>query len=113
MPEINQPAPDIDSALKNKIINVTTALFPEADIYIYGSRARGTHKPTSDIDIALDANVPLDRYAINELKEVLLALRQPYYVDIVDLNNINEEFKNIITPDLVLWKQNVNHENNR
>jgi predicted nucleotidyltransferase len=99
-------APDIACTLKNKIIDVTTALFPAADIYLYGSRARGTHELTSDIDIALDAGTPLDRYAIYELKEVLLGLRHPYHIDIVDLNSISEEFKKVITPDLVLWKKN-------
>jgi len=92
--------------LKEKIINLTSALFPDANIYIYGSRARGTHQDNSDIDIALDAEKKLDRYAISELKDVILALNQPYDIDIVDLNNISKEFKEIIMPELVLWKKN-------
>ncbi len=103
---MTETAYGLKSELQNKIIAVTTALFPQADIYIYGSRARGTHHSTSDIDIALDAEKQLDPYAIFELKDVILALRQPYNVDIIDLNNINENFKKIITPDLVLWKKN-------
>ncbi len=103
--ENNRPK-NLNPTLQNKIIALTTALFPSADIYLYGSRARGTHRETSDIDIALDAGKPLDPHDIYELKDVLLALGQPYYVDIVDLHNITEEFKTIIMKDLVLWKKN-------
>lgn len=97
---------ELKPELKEKIINVTSALFPDADMYIYGSRARGTHRENSDLDIALDAENKLDPYAISELKDVILALNQPYHIDIVDLNNISKEFKEIIMPELVLWKKN-------
>ena len=86
--KIKNQSGNLKPELKEKIINVTSALFPDADIYIYGSRARGTSSSTSDIDLALDSGEKLDRHAIAELKDVLLALRNPYYVDIVDLNNI-------------------------
>ncbi len=104
--EIEKQSSSLKPELREKIINVTSALFPDADIYIYGSRARGTNSETSDIDLALDSGKKLDRYAVSELKDVLLALNQPYDIDIVDLNNISKEFKKIITPELVLWKKN-------
>jgi predicted nucleotidyltransferase len=40
---------------KEIIIRLLDALFPGVKIYLFGSRARGTHRPTSDIDLALDA----------------------------------------------------------
>lgn len=44
---------------QNLIVKLLSVIFPEAKIYLFGSRARGTHKVTSDIDLAIDAGHPL------------------------------------------------------
>jgi len=74
---------------------------PEAEFYIFGSRADGRYKKYSDVDIAVNSpDFTLD----NKLK--LLSYFEnsafPYEVDIVDLNNITEDFKNLIKDNLVL-----------
>lgn len=50
-------------------------------IILYGSRAKGTYKPGSDIDLTLKGNVDLDtvskiHYELNELSSL------PYFFDI-------------------------------
>lgn len=50
---------------------------PNAKIYLFGSRARGTHKVTSDIDIALDAGRKLDMLELAQARNVLECLYIP------------------------------------
>ncbi len=44
---------------KDKIIKVIEIFYPNAKIYLFGSRARGTNEEQSDIDIAIDAGLPI------------------------------------------------------
>src|SRR5262245_35526819 len=68
----------IDEDSKRKIIAVISALIPEATIYLFGSRARGTQSQWSDIDIALDAGKKLSRYDIGEIVSMFQASSMPY-----------------------------------
>ncbi len=55
------------------------------EIYLFGSRARGTHVEGSDIDIAILSEEDIsDRIAI--LRAILEESNLPYKVDVVDLN---------------------------
>ena len=68
-------------------------------LYIFGSRARGDAKKYSDIDIAIKSK-DLTPQITEKLKYIFENSTLPYEVDIVDLNNISENFKNIILGDL-------------
>ncbi len=57
---------------RTKITGLITALVPKAKIYLFGSRARGTHSEFSDIDIAVDAGEALPRVVIDEAKEGII-----------------------------------------
>lgn len=89
---------------KDTIIKLLTVLFPNAKIYLFGSRARGTHQPGSDIDLAIDDNREISHYDLAEAKSVVEGLRMPYTVDIVDMNSIPEKLKKIILTEGVVWK---------
>jgi predicted nucleotidyltransferase len=72
--------------------------------YIFGSRVQSRAKPTSDIDIALEAEnaQKLDYFkVISPLKEAFEESRIKYSVDVIDLNAIEESFKKHIISDLV------------
>lgn len=90
---------------KKKIIRILNALFPNVKIYLYGSRARGTHREWSDIDLALDLGRPINLYFLGEAKDVLKESRIFYKVELVDLNAISENFKESIKKDFVLWTE--------
>ncbi len=77
--------------------------FPDntAKFYIFGSRAKGNYKQYSDIDIAIDSSDMTQEKKI-KLQSDFENSTFPYEVDIVDLNNIKEDFKNFIKEDLVL-----------
>lgn len=89
---------------KNKIIALIKALLPEAKIYLFGSRARGTNAQWSDIDLALDNPQPVPRVQIGEINDIMAATNLPYKVDIVDLNKVSDLMKQAIERDKVLWE---------
>lgn len=87
----------IKDTLKKHINN------PEAKFYIFGSRAKGEYREYSDIDIAIDCpGMSLEQKL--RLESDFENSTFPYEVDIIDLNNIKENFKNIIKDDLVELK---------
>lgn len=78
---------------------------PAAKFYIFGSRASGKYREYSDIDIAIDApDMTLEKKL--KLESDFENSTFPYEVDIVDLNTIKENFKNIIKDDLVEFSIN-------
>lgn len=84
----------IKTILKNNI-NTENARF-----YIFGSRAKGKYSEYSDVDIAVDcADFSEDQKL--KLKLDFENSTFPYEVDIVDLNTIKENFKNLIKDDLI------------
>ncbi len=74
----------LEKEYKDKIIKLLTVLFPDAKIYLYGSRARGDNSERSDIDIAIDAGKELAPRKIGEAREILIASLVPYAFDVVD-----------------------------
>ncbi len=73
----------------------------QAKFYIFGSRAKGTYKEYSDIDIAIDFNG--EKMPANVLANISFDFENstlPYEVDVVDLNSISEKFKNLICSTL-------------
>jgi len=73
----------------------------DAKFYIFGSRAKGTYKEYSDVDIAIDCP-DLTPNVKSKLELEFENSIFPYEVDIVDLNNITESFKNLIQDELVI-----------
>lgn len=70
--------------------------------YIFGSRAKGSHREYSDIDIAVDSNgQKLDENVLGALLLEFEDWTLPYEVDVVDLNAIDESFKNLIKSSLI------------
>src|SRR5699024_585611 len=59
----------------------------EVRIYLFGSWARQEEKQSSDIDIAIDTDRPLDVRKWNDLIEKIEESTIPYKVDVVDLQH--------------------------
>jgi uncharacterized protein len=72
-------------------------------IWIFGSRARGDHRPYSDIDLLYqfpEQSTDFSRL-ISRLKEELEESSLPYKVDLVDINDLAESYKQNILRDRV------------
>jgi type I restriction enzyme S subunit len=74
-------------------------------VWVFGSRARGTVKQYSDLDLAIDLNGQLLSLAL--LASLSFDFEEsdlPYKVDIIDWNSIDKTFQNAIQNDLVVFE---------
>ncbi|MFT4055051.1 MAG: nucleotidyltransferase domain-containing protein [Novosphingobium sp.] len=69
---------------------------PGISIRIFGSRAGGTPKPWSDLDLALDGPQPLSLADMAELAEAFDESALPFKVDLVDRHTVSAGFAAII-----------------
>lgn len=86
-----------------RLVKMMQVLFPGVKIYLFGSRARGTHKPYSDFDLAFDAGRKISGLEIVQAKNVIEALNIAQTVDIVDLNSVPDYLKAEIAKEGILW----------
>jgi uncharacterized protein len=89
---------------KNQIIKVIEIFFPQAKIYLFGSRARGDYSEVSDIDIAIDAGNQISMTQKGQIMSMIDALNIPQKVDVVDFNRAPNALKENILKEGILWK---------
>jgi predicted nucleotidyltransferase len=68
------------------------------DFFVFGSRAKGDSVKFSDLDLAYKGD--LDRSSLLKIKTKLAESNLPFTVDIVNLNECDESFKELIQKDL-------------
>lgn len=95
----------IDEETKKKIIALISALLPSAKIYLFGSRATGTHSEWSDIDLAIDAKKKLPRSIVDEIKSIIKGSNIPYKVDVLDINYVSNDMSKSILDEKIIWKK--------
>jgi len=94
----------LEKEYKDKIVGILTVLFPDAKIYLFGSRARGTHSERSDIDIAIDDGKPMRPRRVGEANNMFAESNIPYSIDVVDIHSVSERMKEAIFKEGILWK---------
>lgn len=95
----------LEPRYKNEILRALDYHFPQPKkIILFGSRAQGTHKPGSDIDIAIDIGEPIKLHEMARARITLENLYIPFEVDIVDMHGIPEELKEVILKEGIVWK---------
>lgn len=67
------------------------------------SRAKGSSRRLSDLDICFFGNIPWNVRA--HIDEDFEESNLPFLVDVVDWNSCDENFQNLIKKDLVLLQQ--------
>jgi predicted nucleotidyltransferase len=83
------------------VLDILRAYLPAtAAIFVFGSRAVGATKRASDLDLAIDAGGPLSHLQVSNLAEAFEESDLPYKVDIVDLHQVSDTFKEIIGKDM-------------
>jgi predicted nucleotidyltransferase len=75
-------------------------------IFLFGSRARGAHRRSSDIDIGIcglseSTFVRTRDRLLTELEESVI----PHHVDLVNFDAVPAEFKDVAMKEVVVWKQ--------
>lgn len=97
---IAEPALSLDEA-RRIIFERLNGL--DVQVFLFGSRARGDARRTSDIDIGLWPRAPLPAGLISELREALDESSIPYYVDVVDLTAVEPGLRERVLEEGVLW----------
>ena len=75
---------------------------PDRPVYVFGSRATGKARRRSDIDLAIGGTEPLSLYQRGILNMDFEESDLPVFVDVLDLNAIESDFRRRITRDFVL-----------
>ena len=94
---------DIEQRHLAQVIDILNKYLPsDANVYAFGSRARGDAKQYSDLDLAVDVNgQKLDFVTSTKLQTDFEDSLIPYTIDVLDLNSIDENFKKNIENDFV------------
>jgi len=78
---------------------------PQFEVWAFGSRARGTAKPYSDLDIVVLTESPLSFRQSARLGDAFAESNLPFKVDIVDWATTSEAFRAIIAAEKVVVKE--------
>lgn len=73
-------------------------------VFLFGSRARGTGRTVSDVDIGILGRKPIGKIyhkIVNEIERSIV----PYRVDIIDFSLVAPEFKAIARQGAIIWNQ--------
>ena len=86
------------SALEYAVIRdiLARVLPPDSNVWVFGSRAKGTARFNSDLDLAIDGKAAFSRSQIYALKEAFDDAPLSFRVDIVDLADVDAGFRKII-----------------
>ena len=76
--------------------NALRRYVPDREVLVFGSRASGTAKEYSDLDLAIMGDEPLSLREVSALDEALGESDLPFKVDIVEWARIDEGFRRII-----------------
>ena len=104
-----------DMALNELVTGIVAALDNCAlRIVLYGSVARGTDVPGSDIDIAVIIRAPIDTAAEERLSDFVVEMNLKYdrVFSVIDINNsvyeelsnISPFYRNLKNEGIILWK---------
>ena len=75
---------------------------PDREVRAFGSRVTGTTKDTSDLDLAVVGDEPLEFATLAALRDDFSESNIPYRVDVVDWATVDESFRRIIERDQVV-----------
>lgn len=74
-----------------------------AQVYLFGSWAKGYATRSSDIDVAVMCERPVAPWVLSEIRERLEESCVLYPVDLVDLSNAARPFRDKVQAEGILW----------
>lgn len=94
---------NVKQRYRDELVSIIHRYIPRSAIYLFGSRARGGHTATSDIDVAIDAGGRIDYALILKILRAIDETSIPMTVDIVDLFTASEQLKKEVMGEGVKW----------
>ena len=78
---------------------------PGRAVWAFGSRARRSAKPYSDLDLVIMGDAPLSLDALAALNEAFAESDLPWKVDVVDWARLGDAFRRIVERDRVVLQR--------
>lgn len=105
MPRCDDAVTRLDPRDREAIARILAPVVQQygADVWLFGSRARGDARRASDIDLALRAPVPIPPDVMALAREALEESRIPFRVDLVDYRSAAKELQRAIDAEGVAW----------
>ena len=96
--------PPLDLAPRDwaDVVRILHEQVPAIEVWAFGSRARYTAKPYSDLDLALITQQPLSLGQFAAITDAFATSDLPIRVDLVDWASTSDAFRKIIAQDKVL-----------
>ena len=92
----------LDAHNWNIVRSILQSQLSDTEVWAFGSRARGTPKPYSDLDLALITSQALSLSKMAQLHDAFDNSDLTIKVDLVDWASTSENFRDIIARDKVL-----------
>jgi type I restriction enzyme S subunit len=83
---------------------------PCREVWAFGSRAKGTAKPFSDLDLVILGIQPLTLSTLAELADDFSESDLPFKVDIVDWATTGERFRKVIEAERVVLQHPIQND---
>lgn len=93
--------PQIEARHLGLIRAILDARLPGSAVWVYGSRARGGARPHSDLDLLIDATIPIEERVLAQMDLDFADSDLPFRVEIVDGARLDPRFRQRVAPDLV------------
>ncbi len=81
---------------------------PDFEVRAFGSRVSWTARDTSDLDLAIISDEPLEIAALAEIREDFIQSNLPFPVDVVDWSTASDGFRKIIESDSEILRPGCN-----
>ena len=94
---------DITKKERNIISDILNQYLCGREVMVFGSRASGSPKPYSDLDIAIMGDEKIDFETQALLRDAFEESDLPFRVDILQWCNTSPEFKKTIQPQLEVF----------
>jgi len=83
-----------DWRIVNQLVIEPLSTQHHAQVWVFGSRARGQERPFSDLDLLIDPQEPLEPTLLGEIRAALEESELPIKVDLVELDTLAEAYRN-------------------
>lgn len=87
------------------VANILRAHVPDREVLVFGSRAKGTEKPTSDLDICIMGDALLPPSVRIALIDAFDVAPLPFKVDVVEWFALERNFQKIVRHEGVKFEE--------